>query len=166
MGDRFTDEATRLAVQGLEEDLITAGRQWEDAERAGDAHSAAWALQQYNETQMKYDRMVGADKPPQQGLSEAQKQFISRRVQGGEDLRGREQDYFLAHARAVNAGLEIDSPQYFAAVSASLDNGGDGRQRPLDEREAARLCGLTDQEYAAGAQHVRGLKRAGYYQQD
>ena len=41
-------------------------------------------------------------------------------------------DYALAHTRAVNAGLDPDTPQYFAAVERSVDSMGDGRQELLE----------------------------------
>jgi hypothetical protein len=162
----LTNQAVHLAIKDLERDLIEAGRQYEDAEMAQDAHSMSYALQQYNLKQGELERLTGSGQGQQQsGLSEAQKEFISRRIKGGDDMSpAREQDYYTAHARAVNAGWQIDSPQYFAAVAGHLDSMGDGRQRPLDEREAAKLCGLTPEEYAQGAAQVRALRRAGYYQ--
>jgi hypothetical protein len=41
---------------------------------------------------------------------------------------------------------------------------GDGRQPPFDERSAARIAGITEEEYAVQAQKLAQLKRAGHYQ--
>jgi hypothetical protein len=88
--------------------------------------------------------LTGANQPQQQSgqLSNRQVNFLSRRAALGDDLSpSRMKDYALAHTRAVNAGLEVDSPQYFAAVERSVDTMGDGRQPLLDERSAAQICG-------------------------
>ena len=82
---------------------------------------------------------------------------MSRRAALGDDLTPeRMRDYALAHTRATNAGLEADSPQYFAAVERSVDTMGDGRQPVLNEREAARVCGVSDELYAAAGGSTTG----------
>jgi hypothetical protein len=37
---------------------------------------------------------------------------------------------------------------------------GDGRQPPLNEREAAKLCGVDEQTYAINAQKYQAMKGA------
>ncbi len=164
MADRFTNEVVRTAVRELEQELVQAGRQYEDAERDRDTQTAAWALNQYNETQLKLDRLTGANEP-QPELSGAQERFLAHRKAMGDDWEApnRRQDYVQAHVRAVGAGWAIDSPGYFSAVAGHLDHGGDGRQPVLNERSAADLCGISEQEYAQNAQKLRQLKARGYY---
>jgi hypothetical protein len=167
MSDEFTQAAVSIAVADLEETLIQAGRTYEDAQRAGDAQTAAFALNNYTEAQIKYDRLTGANQPKQQAgqLTNAQRNFLSRRQAMGDDLSPqRMKDYDAAHHRALAAGWAVDSPQYFAAVAGHVDHAGDGREAPLNERSAAELCGIDEQTYAQNAQKLRMLKQRGHYQ--
>jgi hypothetical protein len=111
------------------------------------------ALRSYNAAKINYDGLTGANQPQQQQsgqLSVAQRNFLSRRAALGDDLTGkRMRDYATAHVRATNAGLQVDSPEYFSAIEKYCDTmTGDGRQPLLNEREAARVCGISDSEYA------------------
>jgi hypothetical protein len=167
--DHFVNRATQLAVNDVEQSLVQASRDYENAMRSEDELLAADALKRYNTAKLEYDNLTGASQQQQQRqsgqLSVAQRNFLSRRAAGGDDLTAeRMRDYALAHTRCVNAGLEVDSPQYFAAIERYADSMGDGRQPPLDERSAARIAGITDQEYAQQAQKFAQLKRAGHYQ--
>jgi hypothetical protein len=162
--DEFAHRAAALARANLEEQLIQASRTYEDSLRSNDEYSASAALEQYTEAQHKYNLLTGANQPRQPGLSVAQQNFLSRRAALGDELSPqRMKDYALAHTRAVNAGLEVDSPQYFAAVERSVDTMGDGRQPVLDERSAAKVCGVSDEVYAANAQKLRAMKARGEY---
>jgi hypothetical protein len=165
MSDEFATRASQLALKDLEDGLIQSSREYEDAQRTGDEYSAAVALKNYAQAQRDYEALAGTGQQQQQsGLSAAQRNFLSRRAAGGDDLSpARMRDYALAHTRAVNAGLQVDSPEYFAAIARHADSMGDGRQKPLDEREAAKLCGISDQEYAQGAAKLRALKAQGMY---
>ena len=167
MADRFTDQTVQIAVQELERELVEAGRQFEDAQRDNDPHSAAWALKEYNAKQAELDRLVGNNQPQQQSgeLTHAQRNFLGRRQALGDELSPqRMQDYAQAHVRAVAAGLTPDSPQYFKAIEMAVDSQGDGRQTQLNEHEVAKMCGLSPEEYAQGAAIVAQRKRQGFYQ--
>jgi hypothetical protein len=170
MADEFATRAAQLAASIVQDECITASRQYEDAARFGDADNAAYALKDYMSAKQRYDALTQVTQPQQNAngqLSNAQRSFLSRRVAGGDELSPqRMKDYALAHTRAVNAGLEVDSPQYFAAVAHHADNFGDGRQKPLDEREAAKIAGISEEEYAHQARTLRALKSRGYYQTD
>jgi hypothetical protein len=162
----FTNRAAQLAVSDAERELITASRAYEDAQRDGDEITAAVALRDYAASKKVYDALTGADQPRQQqpGLSNAQRNFLSRRAALGDELTpSRMRDYSLAHTRAVNAGLQPDTPQYFAAVERSVDTMGDGRQPVLDEREAARMCGIDERTYAQNAAKLRAMRLAGQH---
>lgn len=164
--DDFTNRAAQLAAADVERELITASRSYEDAVREGDEMGAALALRDYVANKKTYDELTGANQPRQQqpGLSNAQRNFLSRRAALGDDLTpARMRDYSLAHTRAVNAGLTPDTPQYFAAVERSVDTMGDGRQPVLDERAAAKLCGVSDEVYAANAAKLRMLRATGQH---
>ena len=64
------------------------------------------------------------------GLSAAQKNFLSRRIHAGDELtHDRVQHYVEAHDRAVKARLKPGSARYFAAVAEHADALG-GRQSP------------------------------------
>ncbi len=145
MADReFTSRAQELAVAGIETKLIDSTRDWQDAERAGDEIAAADALRSYAVAKREYDALTGASQQQQQPpgqLSVAQQNFLSRRAAGGDQITPeRLQDYAHAHQRAIGAGLRQDTPEYFAAISRAVDTQGDGRQPPLDEREAASFA--------------------------
>jgi hypothetical protein len=163
MSDEFAARAAQLAVKELEDNLIAASREYEDAQRSGDEYSAAFALKNYSQAKRDFDALTQAGRQQQSGqLRYAQINFLSRRQALGDELSPqRMKDYALAHTRAMNAGLEVDSPQYFAAVERSVDGMGDGRQAVLDERSAAKLCGVSDEVYAANAQKLRAMKARG-----
>jgi hypothetical protein len=165
MADKFAIAAQQQALKDLEDDLIYAGRAYEDAERSGDTFSASQAMITYNAKQLEIKELRGDNEPPQQGLTDSEKNFISRRIAQGDELTpARWRDYETGAARALQAGWQRGSPQYLSAIGGYLDSLGDGRQPPLDERTAARLCGIDDETYAAGAAHVRALKARGFYQ--
>jgi hypothetical protein len=64
------------------------------------------------------------------GLSVAQRNFLSRRIAAGDKLtQARAQHYIDGHHRAVAAGLEVDSPRYFRTVGRHADALG-GKQPP------------------------------------
>jgi hypothetical protein len=163
----FASEAAQLALRDLEENVIQAERQYQDAQRYGDPASAADALKSYAAAKREYDTLSGANQPRQQPsgqLSNAQMNFLSRRAALGDEITPkRMQDYALAHTRAVNAGLTPDSPEYFKAVERSVDTQGDGRQPLLDERSVAKMCGISDEEYAAQATKLAAMKARGDY---
>ena len=165
--DNFAERAAQLAVSQAEEKVIKAQRKFEDAQRYGDDVTASKALSKFAKRKEELERLTGANQPQQQPgqLSVAQRNFLSRRAAGGDDITPqRMRDYALAHTRAVNAGLQVDSPEYFAAVAKHADTMGDGRLPPLDERTAAKIAGITDEEYALQAQKLRALKASGHYQ--
>jgi hypothetical protein len=95
-------------------------------------------------------------------LSNAQRNFLSRRQAGGDTLDARRmQDYARGHDKALAAGLMPDSREYFSAVEQYVDRLGDGRQPPLNEREAAKLCGVDEQTYAINAQKYQAMNARG-----
>ena len=166
MTDDFTNRAAQLATQAVETELIAATREFEDAVRSEDEFSAAAAMKRYAASKAEYDTLTGANQPQQQSgqLSVAQRNFLSRRAALGDEITpSRMKDYALAHTRAVNAGLEPDTPQYFAAVERSVDTMGDGRQELLNERSAAQICGVSDEVYAANAAKLRNMRLRGEY---
>ena len=166
MADEFAAAAAELAIKDLEQELIESSRQYEDAQRSGDATSAAYALRNYTAAQVAHEKLTGANQPRQPGLSNAQQNFLSRRAALGDELTpARMKDYAAAHVRAVSAGLEENSPAYFRAIEGHVDSLGDGRQPPLNERTAAELCGVDDETYAANAAKLRQLKARGFYQE-
>jgi hypothetical protein len=164
----FASTALQVAAFELQEEITTAQRAYEDAQRYQDPNSAGHALRDYISAKQRYDSLVQATSPPQNAngqLSNAQRNFLSRRVAGGDELTPqRMKDYALAHTRAVNAGLEVDSDAYFRAVAHHADTMGDGRQPPLDEREAAKISGVDEETYAHHARTLRALKARGLYQ--
>ena len=162
----ISNEAVKIAIVDLEQNLVQYGRDYEDAQRANDAYSAANALRMYNSVNVELQNLTGANQPEQPGLTAAQEQFIANRARLGDDLRApnRSQDVMAAHIGAVRAGWPIDSPGYFAAVAGHLDHAGDGRQPVLDQRSAAQISGISDAEYAAGAARLAALKCNGHYQ--
>lgn len=165
----FASRAAQIATNEIEKNLISATRSYEDAVRDGDEALAAAALQDYAVYKHQYDALTGGGQQqqhqPSGQLSTAQRNFLSRRAAGGDELTAeRMNQYAQGHQRAVSAGLKPDSPEYFKAVEFYVDHQGDGRIPPLDEREAARISGISEQEYAAGAAKLRALKAAGHYQ--
>ena len=135
MADDFTNRAAYLAAQAVETELINATRDYEDAQRLGGedgASLAADALKRYATHKREFDELTSANQPQQQSRSTQQLRrgiFYARRAALGDEITPeRMKDYALAHTRAVNAGLEPDTPQYFAAVERSVDSMGDGRQ--------------------------------------
>jgi len=162
MADDFTHQAVGQAIKDLEENLIQASRAYEDAQRYDDPASAAYALRTYAAAQRDYDALTGAGQQQRGQLSNAQRNFLSRRQAGGDELTPqRMADYARAHDKAMAAGLTADTPEYFSAIANHVDHLGDGRQPPLDEREAARLCGISDEEYAIQARKMWGMKQRG-----
>jgi hypothetical protein len=165
--EAFTQRAAQLAAQAVETELISASRDYEDAQRIGDESLAADAMRRYAANKRDYDEITGANQPQQQSgqLSVSQRNFLSRRAALGDDLTPvRMKDYALAHTRAVNAGLEVDSPQYFKAIETFCDTmTGDGHQPVLNEREAARVCGVSDEVYSVMAHKLKAMKRSGEY---
>jgi hypothetical protein len=170
MADEFTNRAAQLATQAIENELISATRDYEDGQRLGGEEGvslAADALKRYAQHKREYDELTGGNQPQQQSgqLSVAQRNFLSRRSALGDELTpARMRDYALAHTRAVNAGLEPDTPSYFAAVERSVDTMGDGRQPLLDERSAAQICGVSDEVYAVHAAKLRAMRARGEYE--
>jgi hypothetical protein len=170
--EQFAARAAQLAVSDIEQHLIQSTRDYQDAQRDSDELTAADALKRYADYKQQYDILTGAAERQQQSqqqsgqLSNAQRNFLSRRAAGGDELSAtRMKDYALAHTRCVNSGIPVDSPQYFQAIAHYADTMGDGRQKPLDEREAAKIAGVDERTYAANAERLRALKRAGNYQE-
>jgi hypothetical protein len=169
MASNLSDQAYAIALNNVEDELLESTRAFEDAQRQGDPHSMAYAYERMTEVVAKRDRMTGANEQQQGGgeLSAAQQQFLDHRARMGDDWSSpsRRADYTQAHIRAISAGWEIDSPQYFRAVTGHIESCGDGRSPVLNEHSAAELCGISDQEYAANAARLRQLKRSGHYQE-
>jgi hypothetical protein len=164
MADELANEAAQLAIQDAEEHLIQASRAYEDSRRANDSLSMGYAVRDYTAAKLHYDALTGGGQQQRQSgqLSNAQQNFLSRRAALGDDLTpARKRDYELALTRATNAGLTPDTPQYFAAIEKSVDTMGDGRQPLLDERSAAKICGVSDEVYAANAAKMRAMKSRG-----
>jgi hypothetical protein len=167
MADDFINRTVQLALSDVERNLIQASRDYEDAVRDGDEYSGAEAFRRYAENKKTFDEMTGGGSQQQQSgqLSAAQKSFLSRRQAGGDDLTPqRWADYARAHDKAVAAGLQPDTDAYFRSIEFYVDHQGDGRQPPLSQTEAARISGISDEEYSAGAAKLAALKRAGHYQ--
>jgi hypothetical protein len=165
--DEFINRAVQIALADAEEQLIRSRRDYEDSLRYSDEHSGAAALSAYAEAKAKHDTLTQANQTQNNNngqLSNSQRNFLSRRQAGGDELtESRMRDYQLAHNRALAAGLQVDSPQYFNAVEWYCDHNGDGKQPPLNEREAARIAGVDEQTYARHAQTLRALKARGHY---
>lgn len=164
--NEFVNRAAQLAATAVETELINASRDYEDAVRAGDEHLAADAMRRYAQTKRDYDELTGANQPQQQSgeLSVAQRNFLSRRVAGGDQLDAqRVEVYRRGHQRALDAGLTQDSPEYFRAIEWYADHQGDGRIAPLSEAEAAQISGVDQSTYAAHAARLRALKASGHY---
>lgn len=169
MADEFTNRAAQLATQAVETELINATRDYEDAARLGGEDGvslAADALKRYAQHKREFDELTGANQPQQESgqLSVAQRNFLSRRAAGGDEInQQRMRDYARAHDKALAAGLEPDTPAYFSSIENYVDRLGDGRQPPLNEREAARLCGITEEEYSIQAQKLAAMRARGEY---
>ena len=166
MADDFDAAASQVAIRALEEELIQASRNFEDAKRSGDFESAGYAMAAANEAQLKLDKLTGAGQPQPQGYIPAEVNLLSRRRAMGDDVDSpaRMRDYEIGAAKALQAGWERGSPQYIKAIEMYVDNLGDGRQAPLNEHTAAELCGISPAEYAQNAEKLRWLKAKGYYQ--
>jgi hypothetical protein len=166
----FNSRAVQTAINDVEQQLIQANRDFEDAERSQDELLAADAMKRYAQHKRDLDELTGATEQQRQQqsgqLSAAQKSFLSRRQHGGDDLTTPQRwaDYARAHDKAVAAGLQPDSDAYFRSIEFYVDHQGDGRIAPLTQTEAAQLCGVTDEEYAQQAQKLARLKREGHYQ--
>ena len=162
----ISNQAVKIAIDDLEQNLVQYGRDYEDAQRANDPYSAANALRMYNSVNVELQNLTGANQPEQPGLSQAQQNFLQRRQAMGDELSPqRMQEYAAGHVRAIAAGWRENTPEYFRAIEGHVDNLGDGRQAPLNERSAAQLCGVSEQEYAQNAQKLRQLKARGFYQE-
>ena len=115
--NEFANRAVALAVSDLEDNLIAASRQYEDAARCGDEITASFALKNYSAAQREYNELTGANQPQQQPgqLSVAQRNFLSRGAAGGDTLTTSDgmAGYTQWTRQAVDAGLTQDSPQYF-----------------------------------------------------
>jgi hypothetical protein len=163
------DFGVRPAMQILEEQLIQEARAYEDAKRHGDEQSASEALLAYTDKKRQWDALTGSGQQQQQQsgqLTVAQRNFLSRRAAGGDQLDGKRMaDYARAHDKALAAGLQQDTPEYFTAVESYVDHLGDGRQPPLNEREVAKMCGIDEETYAQGAEKLRALKASGLYKE-
>jgi hypothetical protein len=122
-------------------------------------------MKRYVQHRHQYDALVGANQQQRSGeLSVAQRNFLSRRQAGGDVLDAqRWKDYARGHDKAVAAGLQPDTREYFSAIEGYVDHLGDGRQPPLNEREAARICGVSEEEYAKQAQKLAGMRARGEY---
>jgi hypothetical protein len=164
----FANQAAAGTVERLQELMADASEEYRQAERYNDYEGSINALSNYTRAKVELDVLTGANQPQQQGqLTPAQQNFIARRVRGGDDLESprRQRDYAMAHNFAVRGGLQVDSPEYYAACERYLDHAGDGRQKPLSESDVARMCGLTDDEYRVQAEKLQQLKREGHYRE-
>jgi len=151
--EAFVARAAELALADAHEALVQATRAWEDSNRYQDETSGAQALAAYVEAKQKYDALAGTDNKQQQNdagqLSAATRNFLSRRVAGGDEITpARWQEYLRGHHRAIAAGFEPDTTEYFHAVAGHVDSAGDGRQPPLDEQTAAKISGISPEEYS------------------
>lgn len=165
---QFNAKAVEIAASEVEQNLIAATRNFEDAQRAGDEYQAAQAMKDYAALKSQWDILTTTPQQQQQPgqLSVATRNYLSRRAAGGDQLDGqRWNDYLRGHQRAISAGLQPDTPQYFDAISHFVDHLGDGRIPPLTESEAAAITGCDPQTYAANAARLKALKRAGHYQE-
>jgi hypothetical protein len=167
--DAFINRTAQIAMSEAEEQLVMAKRNYEDAMRYSDEAGGAIALTDYAQAKARYDALAGGQQQHQNStgqLSAAQKNFLSRRVAGGDQLTPqRLATYQAAHNRALAGGLTVDSPEYFNSVAWYADHAGDGHLPPLDEREAAKISGIDEQTYARHAQTLRALKARGMYQE-
>jgi hypothetical protein len=173
--DDIDRQAMELSRIEAEEKLITASRQYQDAKRVLQHETdeylrqdylrqLAEARRDYNEAKKEMDQLSGA----QQGqLSQAQVAFLTRRAAGGDTLDAqRMQTYGEGHERALRKGLPVDSAEYFREVEWYVDHQGDGRIPPLNEAEAAKICGISDAEYQRQQQKLFQLKRDGMYRNE
>jgi hypothetical protein len=164
--DDFSRSAAEIALQQCTDQLREAQRTYEDSARYSDPELAASALRSFASARAQYNELVGATQPQQQAgqLSQAQRDFLLQRQRGGDVLdQNRMGHYARGHDRALAAGLRVDSPEYFAAVANHVDHLGDGRQKPLSEEEAAKICGIDQYTYSDNADRLRALKAAGHY---
>jgi hypothetical protein len=164
----FASRAVKIALEDAERNLIQAERDYQDALRADEDVLGADAYARYREAEAKYNALTGAHEQQQQQqagqLSAAQKSFLSRRAAGGDELTPqRWADYARGHDRAVAAGLQPDTDAYFRSIEFFVDHQGDGKQPPLSQTEAAKISGITDEEYRQGAIKLQQLKKAGHY---
>ena len=166
MPDDFASRAAQLAATAVETELINASRDYEDAVRINDEGLAADAMKRWAAHKRDFDTLTGVNQQQQQQgqLSHAQRNFLSRRAAGGDVIDNqRMQDYARGHDKAVAAGLQPDTREYFSAIEGYVDHLGDGRQPPLNEREVAAICGISAEEYARQAQKLAGMKARGEY---
>jgi hypothetical protein len=152
-GDEFVNETAQIALSEVERNLVQATRDFEDAARDGDRYLGADAYRRYMENKTTFDKMTDGDQPQQQqqqqpGLSVAQRNYLSRRAYGGDQLTPQRMgDYAKGHERAVAAGfrsqvvriagigLLIDATEYFSCVSNYVDHLGGSNEVAITEIE-------------------------------
>ncbi len=166
--DEFVRQTAAIAINEAEHQLREARHAYENAAAYGDAETGSHALSQYAEAKARLDVLHSNNRQQNNNstgqLSAATRNFLSRRVAGGDELTpARWQEYLRGHHRAIAAGFEPDTTEYFHAVAGHVDSAGDGRQPPLGEQEAARISGISEAEYAQHAQTLRYLKSRGMY---
>jgi hypothetical protein len=94
--DEFVNRTAQIALAEVEEQLVRARRDYEDSVRYSDEHSGAAALSQYADAQAKYNILTQANQQQSNNgqLSNAQRNFLSRRQAGGDELNeSRMRDY-------------------------------------------------------------------------
>jgi hypothetical protein len=168
--EEFALRAATIAKNELAQQLKQASRVYEDSLDGGDPQTAAWALSEYAAAQRKLNSLTGSGAAKQQNngqLSNATQQFLQRRVAGGEQITpARWQTYLQGHHRAIAAGFEPDTEGYFSAVAGHVDHDGlSGHNRPLDATEAAKISGITPDEYNHYARELYALKQRGLYRE-
>ena len=166
--DEFSQQAAAIAIAAAEETLIEATRQYQDAARYGDAQSGADALSYYTIARQKYEALINAGSNNQQNagqqLSEPTRRFLQKRIDAGEQINDQTwQEYLRGHHAAVGAGFTPDSDSYFRCVEGHLTAAGLGKP-PLDATEAAKISGLSPNEYNQQARKFAQLKARGYFQ--
>ena len=165
--DEFSQQAAAIAIAEAEEILIQTQRQYQDAARFGDAQSGADALGQYTLAKQRYETLVNAGSNNQQNtgqqLSEPTRRFLQKRIDAGEQITDQTWgEYLKGHHAAVGAGFTPDSDSYFRCVEGHLTAAGLGKP-PLDATEAAKISGLSPNEYNQQARKFAQLKARGYF---
>jgi hypothetical protein len=73
------------------------------------------------------------------GLSAAQKNFILKRMHGGDALtESREKDYVEGHNRALASRLKVGSPRYFNSIADHLDGPRKQPEQPARREQPAQ----------------------------
>lgn len=71
-------------------------------------------------------------------LTPAQKNFLSRRIAGGDELtKDRVQDYIDGHHKALAARLKVGTPRYFATITDHLDGPREQTEQPARREQPA-----------------------------